>query len=391
MSANPRVFLSYSWDNEAHKDWVMRLAHALTNNGVKVDLDVWDLTPGASITAYMENVARSDFVVAVCTPEFAKKSGDRTSGVGYEQQIVTGQIVQATDRRKFIPVLRSGGDKGANCAIPPHFLGILYVDFREDDRFAEKLEELLRAIFDAPAHRRPSIGNPPPFVASSHGESRDRVRVALDENGLLSQSEAETVANAVMDRRFRRVPVEFQVYDPKYSPSKELLLGSVCPAEQRSRLILELVDLQVFGCHRDDFVGESLSLVLDHLLVQLGSAGNPKLAALLFRETVAYVNGARTYHEPSTKFDLMHEGTGTVFGVYLNEQEVVALEQKAGLARGLLTVSFGLDVWDLGPSVVQSRVIPRMVYEFLRIKYQYNEATSAVDYFALSSWKVGLG
>jgi hypothetical protein len=35
----PRVFISYSWENEAHKEWVMALATRLYTDGIDVTLD----------------------------------------------------------------------------------------------------------------------------------------------------------------------------------------------------------------------------------------------------------------------------------------------------------------------------------------------------------------
>ncbi|MGX2954498.1 toll/interleukin-1 receptor domain-containing protein [Shewanella sp. JL219SE-S6] len=43
MSSAPRCFISYSHDNENHKEWVLNLATRLVKNGVDVTLDQWDL------------------------------------------------------------------------------------------------------------------------------------------------------------------------------------------------------------------------------------------------------------------------------------------------------------------------------------------------------------
>lgn len=71
----PKCFISYSWDTDAHKDWVRHLAEQLQRNGVKVLLDRWDLKPGADLLSWMEtSIRESDFVVLVCTPQFAEKA-----------------------------------------------------------------------------------------------------------------------------------------------------------------------------------------------------------------------------------------------------------------------------------------------------------------------------
>jgi hypothetical protein len=45
MPAHPKVFISYSRDDEAHKEWVRQLATQLRTNGVNVCLDHWHAAP----------------------------------------------------------------------------------------------------------------------------------------------------------------------------------------------------------------------------------------------------------------------------------------------------------------------------------------------------------
>jgi len=40
------VFISYSWDSEAHKEWVLNLANNLIKNGIGVLLDQYDPSAG---------------------------------------------------------------------------------------------------------------------------------------------------------------------------------------------------------------------------------------------------------------------------------------------------------------------------------------------------------
>jgi hypothetical protein len=46
MQQAPRVFMFYSHDDQAHKDWVLGLATRLVANGVDVLLDQWDMRLG---------------------------------------------------------------------------------------------------------------------------------------------------------------------------------------------------------------------------------------------------------------------------------------------------------------------------------------------------------
>lgn len=165
----PSVFISYSWDTEEHKSWVRELAERLVSNGVHVTLDQWDLQPGDSLTQFMETqIGACDFVAVICTPTYARKSNERASGVGYEQQIISGHLAVGVERRKFIPIVREGEMKASkDLAIPSHFLGILAVDMRGADGIDRALESLLRAIFKVPAATRPKLGQPPPFALAA--------------------------------------------------------------------------------------------------------------------------------------------------------------------------------------------------------------------------------
>src|SRR5262245_43446525 len=140
-SKPPRVFISYSWENEDHKTWVRYLGESLRRDGIEARLDQWIVQPGESFTAFMEQeVAAADFVLVVCTPSYARKSNDRQGGVGYEHQIVSGQLMFGTVRSKFIPILRSGSENtGQDFAIPSPLIIGQRIDFRDDAAFDKSL------------------------------------------------------------------------------------------------------------------------------------------------------------------------------------------------------------------------------------------------------------
>jgi len=173
--SNPRAFISYSWDSEEHKSWVRNLAERLVINGVDARLDQWHVAPGQSLTQFMEKeVHECDFILIVCTEIYCKKSTSRSGGVGYEQQIISGQLVSGTPREKFIPIVRNGEfTAGDNCSIPPHFLGIYAIDMRNENEFDSSVEILLRAVYKEPLHKAPELGEKPNFSSSGHAEGRD--------------------------------------------------------------------------------------------------------------------------------------------------------------------------------------------------------------------------
>ena len=172
----PKVFISYSWESDAHKLWVRTLAERLTKNGVNVRLDQWHITPGQSLTQFMEVEAQDcDFALIICTKDYSKKSLARAGGVGYEQQIITGRIAAGLDRGCFIPVIRDGEfTPGPDCSVPAQFLGIYAIDMRDEGKLDQRIEDLLRAIFREPALKQPPIGQRPAFGAVHVPESSVR-------------------------------------------------------------------------------------------------------------------------------------------------------------------------------------------------------------------------
>ncbi|MBI3004439.1 MAG: toll/interleukin-1 receptor domain-containing protein [Ignavibacteriales bacterium] len=144
-SLTPSCFISYSWDDNAHKDWVRRLATDLQSNSVVARLDQWDTHPGSDLTSYMETAIRSsEYVVLVCTPLFAKKANVGQGGVGYEKTIVTGEIFQGiASPKKFVPILRRGGPKES---LPSYLKSKYFIDFRIDQGYPQSLEDILRHI-----------------------------------------------------------------------------------------------------------------------------------------------------------------------------------------------------------------------------------------------------
>lgn len=163
MNVPPKALFSYSWDSDAHKDWVRQFAERLRLNGVDVRLDQWHVAPGQSLTQFMEvEIVTCDYVLIICTPNYYTKSVGRKGGVGYEQQIISGHLAAGQPREKFIPIVRQGNfEPGEACAVPPHFAGILAIDLRDDAMSEHAQEQVLRVIFKEPLHEPPPIGQRP--------------------------------------------------------------------------------------------------------------------------------------------------------------------------------------------------------------------------------------
>jgi formylglycine-generating enzyme required for sulfatase activity len=161
---NPSVFLSYSHDSAAHKAWVRKLAEDLRGQGVDATLDQWDLRHGADLVAFMEaGIREAERVLMVCSSNYVRKAEQRKGGAGYEGMIVTSHVARSTDTVKFIPLVRDNPSE----PLLPDFLGPrLWLDFRDDLLYAERLEDLLRELHDLPRFRKPPLGRPA-FLSNS--------------------------------------------------------------------------------------------------------------------------------------------------------------------------------------------------------------------------------
>lgn len=155
----PTVFISYSHDSPDHKKWVLRLATDLRANGVDATLDQWELVPGQDVAAFIQRgILEADRVLLVCSGAYVTKAEAGTGGVGFERLIVTAEVVQSIDTKKFIPIVRNNKSE----VRIPRFLGPrLYIDFSDDAAYKTKREELLRELLGAPALVKPPLGDNP--------------------------------------------------------------------------------------------------------------------------------------------------------------------------------------------------------------------------------------
>lgn len=185
----PTAFLSYSWDSASHRKWARLLASRLREDGVDVTLDYWHVQPGDQVAKFMESAVReNDFVLIVCTPRYRERSNGRLGGVGYEGNVMTGEVLNTGNERKFIPLLRSG--EWTESA-PSWLSGKVAVDLRGDPYSEERYRDLLQTLHGAreappPVGTRPQFDkpvvrtNPAVIFDEAHLQKRWALRPCLD-------------------------------------------------------------------------------------------------------------------------------------------------------------------------------------------------------------------
>jgi hypothetical protein len=156
------AFISYSWEDDAHRDWVRMLAERLRADGVDISLDRWEMVPGDQLSAFMERAIRDNqFVVIVCTPRYKHRSDAREGGVGYEGDIMTAEVLTSQNQRKFIPVLRSGV---WSQAAPSWLLGKYYINLSGEPYSERDYEDLVRTLLGI-RETAPPVGKPMATIA----------------------------------------------------------------------------------------------------------------------------------------------------------------------------------------------------------------------------------
>ena len=153
------VFISYSHDNDIHKEWVLLLAKHLRLHGVDAIIDQWNLRLGDDLPFFMEHgITDSELVICVCSEKYVEKANSVLGGVGYEKMILAQSLVKNSKLEYIIPIIR-------NNKTPPNipvFIGSKsYLDFTCDNLYYEKYRELLERIYDQDIHKKPPLGQNP--------------------------------------------------------------------------------------------------------------------------------------------------------------------------------------------------------------------------------------
>ena len=158
---HPVVFISYSWDDTNHEEWVLNLATRLQSEfGIEVILDKWELKLGKPLPHFMEHaITDSQRVICVMTPNYKKKTDKLSGGVGVEYSIISSEIQKDVITDKFIPLFRSGNMDD----IPTFLAGRDFIDMRNNAEFDTKIKDLARDIWNEPKYKKPVLGAKPKF------------------------------------------------------------------------------------------------------------------------------------------------------------------------------------------------------------------------------------
>ena len=162
----PRAFISYSWSSPGHCDLIRSYAERLVSDGVDVILDQWSLSEGQDKYAFMEKMVTDSGITHVLIfsdNQYAAKADERKAGVGTETQIISKEIYDKVDQKKFIPIVCEKQEDGEPF-LPVFLKSRIWIDFSTPEAANGNWERLLRVLHGKPINAKPTLGEPPAYL-----------------------------------------------------------------------------------------------------------------------------------------------------------------------------------------------------------------------------------
>lgn len=227
-----KVFISYSWSNEEHKEKVIRLAEELVHLGIDVVLDEWDLKPGQDKFEFMEQIVTDsslDKVLIITDRVYAEKANKRQGGVGAETQIITPSLYEDLGENKFIPIIFEKDEDTGKAFLPTYVKSRIYIDLSSDQVYQQGLEQLVRDIYEKPARIKPKLGKAPSYILE------DKI------NTFKIERKADDVEYA-LSKGTKRVVFAFKDYFDSFIEELDKLEVKENPGESCDAAALRMVD-----------------------------------------------------------------------------------------------------------------------------------------------------
>ncbi|MBP6367951.1 MAG: toll/interleukin-1 receptor domain-containing protein [Nitrosomonas sp.] len=153
----PKVFISYSYDDDTHIAWVSDLASKLRANGVDVIFDQFETRLGSDLPLFMEQgLSKSSRVICICSDTFNQKANSGRAGVYYEKRIICNELVGDSSSAWVIPLIRNNKSQKK---LPTFLSALKYISFEDDGKFKENFYDLLRDLHDQ--NSLPPLGGNP--------------------------------------------------------------------------------------------------------------------------------------------------------------------------------------------------------------------------------------
>ncbi|HDP5849373.1 TPA: TIR domain-containing protein [Staphylococcus aureus] len=160
-----KVFISYSWTSESHKNRIVKIAESLMqDHGIDIILDLWDCKPGQDLNAFMESMVLNksiDYVLIMSDERYKAKANSREGGVGTESTIISTEVYKDVSNTKFIPVYMEMIN--GEVSLPQFCKTRRAINMTNEEDDYESIEEIARWINNKPIYIKPAIGKVPDY------------------------------------------------------------------------------------------------------------------------------------------------------------------------------------------------------------------------------------
>lgn len=285
-----RVFISYSWDNDTHKEWVFQLCQDLRDKGVDAIIDK-AMRKGKDLLDFMEKgIANAHRVLVVGTPNYKRKSEEEKGGVKYEQNIIKASILHGIGSDRYITILREG--TGFEESFPTVISTKGGYDMRNDGDYQEHLTALVHEIYDKPIIVLNPIGAVPDF-ARQDKDQEEAVKENANDNYItlvkryLSSSEyniafsdlikkmADEAFKKIMEKANYNIPLTTDVmmaYSNYHHDSvSDLMNAAILTAQWGSSMQLEMFGQVLIKLSNKPLVNGQIERVGSELLHGIGA------------------------------------------------------------------------------------------------------------------------
>jgi hypothetical protein len=264
----PKVFISYSHDNNDHKIWVKELATKLRRNGIDAILDQFSPL-GTDLALFMEQgLSEAHKVLCICSSIYNEKANAGISGVNYEKRIICNELMKETSSTWVIPIIRNNI---SNEKLPKFLSVTKYISFEDDLQFPKNYFELLEQLHNR--NRFPPIGlNPFDHDSGVIGQVNEMNQITKNLSSAINHSgkvRFNFIANSGIFT-FGSSEYEFKT---EWSRARSTAVHAYKDSVYAIAITSENIDLEKFSIHNYDFSSRARTASIGDTLIWINHNG----------------------------------------------------------------------------------------------------------------------
>lgn len=268
----PKVFFSYSWSPEGNADLIMEYARMMMeDHRIDVVLDRWDSDDGESLNVFMERMVKDDSIDRVlifCNKEYVEKAEKRIGGAGTEGAIISAELYDNLDSKRFIPLFMDRDESG-KFIVPTFIKSRKGVNLMEDPEL--EIERLCRRLWKKPEVAKPELYGFPDYLELPTNSDQIRLKAFFKAKRTTKQTSSQfvPVCNEYTDQVVGEVEglimdAYERVNDVESGAIVLKIEANLSVLKRITEEIVELLDLHFK--ESKDFSYDSFFSVIQHLL-----------------------------------------------------------------------------------------------------------------------------